>query len=56
MPTDQSITKGKFDVVYHFGDQVMTGDDLEFSVEGIKLSKFENKLVFSTENPYADFC
>ncbi len=53
---DQKVIQGEFDLIYHFGNQVMTGEDLDFSSEGISLSKFENKLIFSQENPYADYC
>lgn len=53
---DQSVINGEFKAIYHFGSEVMTGDDLTITEQGIKLSKFENTLSFSQENPYSEYC
>lgn len=52
---DESMINGDIKVIYHFGSEVMTGDDLVITDKGIKLSKFENELRFSQENPFADY-
>ncbi len=53
---DEAVIKGDFQVVYHFGTEVMQGDDLKITQQGIELSKFKNQLKFKVENPYSDFC
>ncbi len=53
---DQAVINGEFKAIYHFGTEVMTADDLVISDKGIELSNFENKLNFSQENPYSDYC
>ncbi|MGX5173196.1 beta-ketoacyl synthase [Aliikangiella sp. IMCC44653] len=53
---DQAVTAGDFQIVYHFGTEVMQGEDISITKEGIKLSQFKNQLKFSTQNPYSDFC
>jgi len=53
---DESVINGEFKAIYHFGSEVMAEDDLEITEKGIKLSKFENQLVFSQENPFAEYC
>jgi acetoacetyl-[acyl-carrier protein] synthase len=53
---DQSVINGEFKAIYHFGSEVMTGDDLEITEQGISLSKFENQLSFSQENPFSEYC
>ncbi len=53
---DESVINGEFKAIYHFGSDVMNGDDLDISDQGIKLSKFENQLNFSQENPFAEYC
>lgn len=53
---DAAVTQGDFKVIYHFGSEVMEGDDLKISAEGICLAKFENQLKFSNQNPFADYC
>ena len=53
---DESVINGQFEAIYHFGTEVMDGDDLNITKEGIALNKFKNQLKFNTENPYADYC
>jgi len=53
---DEAVINGEFKAIYHFGSEVMNGDDLEISQQGIKLSKFENELSFSQENPFKEYC
>jgi len=53
---DESVINGHFEAIYHFGTEVMDGDDLTITKEGIDLEKFKNQLKFSTENPYSDYC
>ncbi|PCJ48737.1 MAG: beta-ketoacyl synthase [Gammaproteobacteria bacterium] len=53
---DQAVINGEFKAIYHFGTEVMTGDDLVITDKGIELSEFENKLNFSQENPFAEYC
>ncbi len=52
---DKAMINGNIEVIYHFGSEVMTGDDLEITEHGIKLSKFENELAFNQENPFSDY-
>jgi len=52
---DKAMINGNIEVIYHFGSEVMTGDDLEITEHGIKLSKFENELTFNQENPFSDY-
>ncbi len=52
---DNAMINGDIEVIYHFGSEVMTGDDLVITQSGIKLSKFENELEFSQENPFSDY-
>ena len=52
---DQSMINGDIKVIYHFGSEVMTGDDLAITEKGISLSKFENDLGFRQDNPYSDY-
>jgi len=51
---DQAMINGEVEVIYHFGSEVMTGDDLVITGHGIKLSLFENELEFDQENPFSD--
>ena len=53
---DESVINGEFKAIYHFGSELMDGNDLTISNDGIEFSKFGNKLNFSQENPFADFC
>ncbi|MCF6194030.1 MAG: hypothetical protein L3J46_06825, partial [Kangiellaceae bacterium] len=53
---DESVINGEFKSIYHFGSEVMDENDLEISSQGIKLSKFENELSFSQENPFKEYC
>jgi len=53
---DESVINGDFKAIYHFGSEVMTESDLNISDTGIELSKFERKLCFSQENPFAEYC
>jgi len=53
---DEAITNGDINVIYHFGTEVMEGDDLKITKEGISLQKFKNELKFSNDNPYTDYC
>lgn len=53
---DESVINGEFKAIYHFGSEVMTENDLTITSQGISFSKFENKLVYSEENPFADYC
>jgi len=53
---DEAVINGEFKAIYHFGSEVMDGNDLEISDKGIKLSKFENELSFSQENPFKEYC
>ena len=53
---DEAITDGQVEVIYHFGTQVMEGGDLNITAEGISLEKFKNRVEFSKENPFADYC
>ncbi|WP_196140390.1 beta-ketoacyl synthase [Aliikangiella sp. G2MR2-5] len=53
---DEAITKGDINVIYHFGTEVMQGEDLKITSEGISLDKFKNQLNFDTENPYSEYC
>ncbi|TQV72953.1 beta-ketoacyl synthase [Aliikangiella marina] len=53
---DEAITNGQVEVIYHFGTQVMEGDDLTITSEGISLEKFKNQVEFSNDNPFADYC
>ncbi|MBV1911100.1 MAG: beta-ketoacyl synthase [Kangiellaceae bacterium] len=53
---DESVINGDINVIYHFGSEVMNENDLTISDEGIQMSKFENQLVFSQENPFSDYC
>jgi len=53
---DEAATAGNFDVIYHFGSQVMDGNDLTITEQGIEMTKFENQLSFSQDNPFAEYC
>jgi len=53
---DESVINGQFKAIYHFGSDVMNENDLKISGEGIEMSKFENQLVFSQENPFSEYC
>jgi acetoacetyl-[acyl-carrier protein] synthase len=53
---DEAVIRGEFKAIYHFGSEVMTGDDLVITDKGIELSEFKNKLNFSQDNPFADYC
>jgi len=53
---DESVINGDFKAIYHFGTEVMGGDDLNITKDGIDMKKFANQLKFNTENPYADYC
>lgn len=53
---DKAVTSGQIDVIYHFGTQVMEGDDLSITSEGVSLEKFKNAVEFSKDNPFADYC
>ncbi len=53
---DESMIKGEYNLIYHFGTDVMEGTDVEITSEGIKLSKFKNKLNFNSDNPFSDYC
>lgn len=53
---DQSIINGDFNVIYHFGTQVMDGDALQITKDGIDIEKFKNQLKFEATNPFADYC
>ena len=53
---DDAAIAGKFDVIYHFGSEVMGGDDLTITDKGIEMTKFKNQLSFSQENPFAEYC
>lgn len=52
---DNAMINGEIEVIYHFGTEVMSGDDLVITEKGIKLSNFENELEFSQENPFSDY-
>ncbi len=52
---DEKMINGEIKVIYHFGSEVMTGDDLVLTKNGIEFSKFDNKLVFDQENPFSDY-
>ena len=52
---DNAMINGEIEVIYEFGSEVMTGDDLVITDSGIKLSKFENELEFSQENPFSEY-
>jgi len=51
---DQRMINGEVKVIYHFGSEVMTADDLVITEQGIKLSNFENELAFDRLNPFSD--
>jgi acetoacetyl-[acyl-carrier protein] synthase len=51
---DKAMINGEIEVIYHFGSEVMSGDDLVITEQGIKLSNFENELEFDQENPFYD--
>ncbi len=53
---DDSMINGEGKMIYNFGLEVMTGEDLTMTDKGIELSKFENKLVFDQDNPFAEYC
>ena len=53
---DAQITSGEINVIYHFGTEVMEGEDLKISKDGICLDKFKNELKFDTENPFSEYC
>ncbi len=53
---DESVINGDFKAIYHFGSEVMEGTDLNITKEGIELTKFNNQLRFSQENPFSDYC
>lgn len=53
---DESVTNGEFKVIYKFGTEVMQGDNLSISKEGMSLDKFKNQLKFNSENPYSEYC
>jgi acetoacetyl-[acyl-carrier protein] synthase len=52
---DKAMINGDIKVIYHFGSDVMTADDLTISKTGIKLSKFDNELAFEQGNPFSDY-
>jgi acetoacetyl-[acyl-carrier protein] synthase len=52
---DNAMINGEIEVIYEFGSEVMTGDDLVITDSGIRLSKFENELEFSQENPFSEY-
>ena len=52
---DNAMINGEIEVIYHFGSEVMSADDLVITETGIKLSKFENELAFDQENPFSDY-
>ena len=52
---DNAMINGENEVIYHFGSEVMSADDLVITETGIKLSKFENELAFDQENPFSDY-
>jgi len=52
---DNAMINGEIEVIYHFGTEVMSGNDLVITENGIKLSNFENELEFSQENPFSDY-
>jgi acetoacetyl-[acyl-carrier protein] synthase len=53
---DKAAIEGDFNLIYHFGTEVMQGDDLSIDKEGMRLEKFKNQLKFNQENPYKDYC
>ncbi len=53
---DQAVINGELNVIYHFGSDVMNENDLTITEQGIAMSKFENQLSFSQENPFAEYC
>ncbi len=53
---DHEVINGNFKAIYSFGTDVMSGNDLTMTKEGIKLSEFENTLTFNQDNPFADYC
>lgn len=53
---DESVINGDINVIYNFGSEVMDENDLQISNQGIKMSKFEKQLIFSQDNPFADYC
>jgi len=53
---DKAAIDGNYDVIYHFGSEVMDGNDLTISDQGIAMTKFENQLTFSQENPFDEYC
>ncbi|WP_444997627.1 beta-ketoacyl synthase [Aliikangiella sp. IMCC44359] len=53
---DDSVINGELSVIYNFGTDVMEGNDLNITQQGIELEKFKNQLKFEPENPFADYC
>ncbi len=53
---DQSAISGNYELIYRFGTEVMDGEDLKISEDGIELEKFKNKLKLNKKNPYSDYC
>jgi len=52
---DKAAIDGNYDVIYHFGSEVMDGNDLTITDQGIAMTKFENQLTFSQDNPFAEY-
>jgi acetoacetyl-[acyl-carrier protein] synthase len=53
---DESMINGDIKVIYNFGSEVMTEEDISLTDKGVKLSGFENKLHFDQYNPYSEYC
>lgn len=52
---DQSASRGEFQTIYKFGEDVLVGDDLELSDQSIALRGFENAVSLDNENPFSEY-
>ena len=54
MAYDAAATRGETSPIYHFGKDVLEGDDLVLSDQSIRVPGFEQTVDLDLPNPYAD--
>ena len=50
----EKANNGQFDIIYKFGDGVLTDDDLEITSSSITMTGFSHKVDLPQANPFAD--
>jgi acetoacetyl-[acyl-carrier protein] synthase len=51
-----AVIKGQFKPVYHFGENVVEGEDMDITNTSIGIPGFEQRIDIEVENIYRDYC